>query len=452
MGWRASETWARFWWGIWLPGALVLFSLLAFLAPRRAVGTARGAELLRAPDRAAAIARPPAPPDPRQLATQRQERLLQSGQNLGALLVAAGLKAPAAHEAALAAAAHVDVRQLRPGARLTVHLAASGEPLAADLRLPERGVLRLDRGAGRWQGRFEPFARRTEVLTVLGELSGSFEESVERAGAPADLAYAIGEVLQWDLDFNRDLRRGDRFAAVYEQSYLENQRDLVGAVLAVRYENRGRVLEAYRFGGEGYFDAQGRPLQKMFLRSPIPYSRVTSRFSSRRFHPVLKEFRPHYGVDYGAPVGTPARATAGGVVTFAGWDGGGGKTVKLRHANGYLTAYLHLSRYAEGLRVGDRVAQGEVIGYVGATGLATGPHLDYRVQKSGRWVDPLSLASVPAEAVATARLAEFEALRDELGRSLTSGAAYRTPVLTEPPAQLASTGVPAGAAPAAGSR
>jgi murein DD-endopeptidase MepM/ murein hydrolase activator NlpD len=246
------------------------------------------------------------------------------------------------------------------------------------------------------------------------------------AGAPAELAFAMAEVLQWDLDFNRDLRRGDRFEVLFEEVFLDGRARGVGDVLALTYQNRGQLLEAYRFGDEpAYYDGDGRPLQKMFLRSPLPFTRVTSRFSHRRFHPVLKTYRPHYGVDYGAPVGTPVRATARGTVLSAGWSGGGGKMVKLRHANGYLTAYLHLSGFAAGIRAGARVAQGDVIGYVGATGLATAAHLDYRVQHGGRWIDPMELKGVEAEPLGQGDLQAFAAWRDALRESLASGAQPR---------------------------
>ena len=222
------------------------------------------------------------------------------------------------------------------------------------------------------------------------------------------LAILMSEVLQWDLDFTRDLRLGDRFRVAFETVYLDGSYESLGGISGLIYDNDGRRLEAYRFGDDGgYYDPEGRPLRKMFLRSPMRYSRVTSRFSHRRFHPVLKSYRPHYGVDYGAPVGTPVRSTAGGRVAFAGWDRGGGNTVKVRHPNGYLTAYLHLSRFAKGITPGRRVGQGEVIGYVGSTGLASGPHLDYRVQRSGRWIDPLSLKSEPAEPVPEEQLPAF---------------------------------------------
>ena len=161
----------------------------------------------------------------------------------------------------------------------------------------------------------------------------------------------------------------------------------------------------------------------MFLRSPLPYSRVTSRFSNRRFHPVLKRFRPHLGVDYGAAVGTPVRVTASGVVAFAGWSGGSGRMVKVRHPKGYLTCYLHLSRFAAGIGPGARVGQGQVIAYSGATGLVSGPHLDYRIQHHGRWIDPLGLRNVPAQPVPVAQLALFRSWRDACRRSLDLGEA-----------------------------
>jgi murein DD-endopeptidase MepM/ murein hydrolase activator NlpD len=254
-----------------------------------------------------------------------------------------------------------------------------------------------------------------------------------RAGAPAELAYSVGDVLQWDLDFTRDLRRGDTFRVLFEETVVEGYEPRPSRVLAVDYGRaNGRHLEAYHFGSgasAGYYDAEGRPLQKLFLRSPMPYSRVTSRFSHSRFHPVLKRFRPHYGVDYGAPVGTPVRVTASGTVVSAGWDGGGGKTVKVRHPNGYLTAYLHLSGFAPGVRSGAVVRQGEVIGYVGATGLATGPHLDYRVQVNGRWIDPQSIKSVPAQAVSPLQRSEFDAVRLAMRASLDTGRGFEPPVI-----------------------
>jgi murein DD-endopeptidase MepM/ murein hydrolase activator NlpD len=163
----------------------------------------------------------------------------------------------------------------------------------------------------------------------------------------------------------------------------------------------------------------------MFLRSPLRYSHVTSVFSRRRFHPVLKQYRPHYGVDYGAPVGTPVQVTANGVVTFAGWDRGGGKVVKVQNPGGYVTAYLHLSRFASGIRPGARVRQGDIVAFTGATGLASGPHLDYRVKLRNEWIDPLALKSVRDEPIPSSRLASFRSWRDELRSGLRDGVISR---------------------------
>ena len=268
------------------------------------------------------------------------------------------------------------------------------------------------------QGLIEELARHTDLrrlrpddryATVSGS-DGAIEGfHLTLSGEGRVLAYEMADVLQWDLDFNRDLRLGDTFDVLYEVEFVDGVYESIGVIHALIYENAGRQMEAFRFGEDGgYYDAEGRPLKKLFLRSPMRYSRVTSGLSRRRFHPVLKTYRPHYGGDYGAPTGTPARVTSNGVVSFAGWDRGGGKTVKVRHPNNYLTAYLHLSRFAKGISPGRRVAQGDVIGYVGSTGLATGPHLDYRVQQNGKWINPLALKSDPAPPIPEERMPEFE--------------------------------------------
>ncbi len=349
------------------------------------------------------------------------ETRLRRGETLSQMLAELGLDPAEAHAASQALAEHVDLRQLRPDYGYRAFYDGQGRLASFEVLLPGEGRAVLTREGG-WASSWQPFARSVEIRSLEGSLEGSLIASIERAGGQETLAYQMARVLQWDLDFTRDLRHGDRFEVLYEEVYLDDQLHGPGDILALAYENRGRRLEAYRFDQRpGYYDAEGRPLRKLFLRSPLEFSRVTSRFSHRRFHPVLKTYRPHYGVDYGAPVGTPVRVTANGVVSFAGWDRGGGRTVKVRHPNGYLTAYLHLSRFAKGVAPGRRVDQGEVIGYVGATGLATGPHLDYRVQHRGRWIDPLAIKSVPAEPIPAGEMAEFLAWRDTLREKLRGG-------------------------------
>ncbi len=345
---------------------------------------------------------------------------LEAGQTVGGVLAELGLEARDAGAIVGELSRFADLRRLRPDDGYAVlYRPGSAEVSAFDLTLAARGRVRVARQDDGWTASWRAFERRSELHVIHGTLRGALESSIERAGGDARLAVGMAEAFQWDLDFNRDLRLDDRFEVLYDKVFIDGSYNTLGEIRVVRYTNRGKTFEAYRFGDPAaFYDAEGRPLRKLFLRSPMRYSRITSGYSNRRFHPVLKTYRAHYGVDYGAPTGTPVRVTANGVVAFAGWDGGGGRTIKVRHPNGYLTAYLHLSRFASGVRSGRRVSQGETIGYVGATGLATGPHLDYRVQKHGRWIDPLSLKSVPAEPIPADKLAEFIELRDALRASL----------------------------------
>lgn len=341
---------------------------------------------------------------------------LRRGQTLGQVMGELGLAPPEAYRAVEAIGEYVELRRIRAGESGVAFFDAGEQLTRLELELSGKGRVEIVRAQAGWQSAWREAVRTVEVRHAAGELDGGFlMQALADAGADPAVAYAMSNVLQWDLDFNRDLRRGDHFAVLYEEVLLDGQPAGPGRVLALQYENRGELYEAYLWGeDDAYFDADGQPRRKMFLRSPLPFSRVTSRFSQRRFHPVLKVNRPHYGVDYGAPTGTPARVTANGTVTFKGYAKGAGNMVKVRHANGYLSAYLHLSRFPEGLHVGRRVRQGDVIGFVGATGLATAPHLDYRIQKNDRWIDPLGLPNEPAEPVPAAELPSFRAHRDAL--------------------------------------
>lgn len=357
-----------------------------------------------------------------------REATLRPGQTLSDVLAGLGLSSTDAQAAAAAAARFVNPRSLQPGDTYRAFESAVRRPIAVQASLRGRGALSLERRGDGWEAAWRAVERTVRLKSLSGVVAGSLDSSIRSAGGDPILAYRMSDVLQWDLDFNRDLQPGDRFTLLYEEVYLDGSPAGLGDILALTYHNGGKVLEAYRYGEPGYYDAEGRPLKKMFLRSPLPYSRVTSQFSQHRFHPLLKRVMPHWGIDLGAPEGTPVRATAAGVVVGVGWEGGGGKAVKIRHPNGYLTCYLHLSRYAEGARVGARVAQGDVVGFVGQTGLATGPHLDYRVQYRGDWINPMSLASVPAPPIAGAELASFHDWRDSLRISLEQA----TPVPVPP--------------------
>lgn len=350
------------------------------------------------------------------------EAQLLRGETVTDVFEKLGLQGPAAREATNALAEHVELRRLKAGNRYAAFFNPDASLASFQLTLAGDGRVEMRREAAGWAAEWRPFERSVEVRALRGALDGPLESSIRRAGGPNVLAYRMADILQWDLDFARDLQKGDGFEILYEEVLLEGEPHDVGRILAVVYENDGRRHEAYRYGDSGvYYDGEGRPLKKMFLRSPLRYSRVTSNFSHRRFHPVLKIYRPHWGVDYGAPVGTPVQVTANGVVTFTGWDRGGGNVVKVRHTGGYVTAYLHLSRFARGIRPGARVRQGDIIAYTGATGLASGPHLDYRVQRNGQWINPLSLKGVRDEPIPTSQLASFRAWRDDVRASLARG-------------------------------
>ncbi|MFL6200665.1 MAG: peptidoglycan DD-metalloendopeptidase family protein [Thermoanaerobaculia bacterium] len=356
---------------------------------------------------------------------------LMRGETVADVLEKLGLAGVEARQATDALAERLNLRRLKAGNQYSAFFKPDSTLDSFQLTLAGSGTVEMTRagtdtgkGVGRaWQVAWQPFERTVRMRALRGTLDGSMDTSIRKAGGPAGLSFRMADVLQWDLDFTRDLKKDDRFEILYEEVLLEGEPHAVGAIYALVYDDsRNRRHEAYRYGDSGtYYDGEGRPLRKMFLRSPLRYSRITSVFTTRRFHPVLKAYRPHWGVDYGAPVGTPVQVTANGVVTFNGWDRGGGNVVKVRHAGGFVTAYLHLSRFAKGIRPGARVRQGDIIAYTGATGLASGPHLDYRVQQNGRWIDPLTLKSVRDEPIPSSQLASFRSWRNEVLASLQSG-------------------------------
>ena len=242
------------------------------------------------------------------------------------------------------------------------------------------------------------------VLTVInGEVSNSFYQSGIDMGVPSDIIMEIADIFAWDIDFLVDIKPGDTFQAIFNRYYRKGKSIGHGKVFSARFVNQKRIHESFYFtnskGRSGYYDRNGKSLKKTFLKSPISYRRISSYFSSRRFHPVLKTYRPHYGVDYAAPGGTPVESVANGRVSFIGWKGGYGRYIRIRHNHIYETGYGHLSRFTKGLRKSSRVRQGDVIGYVGSSGLSTGPHLDFSVIKRGRFVNPIRIKSSPTFAL-----------------------------------------------------
>lgn len=274
-----------------------------------------------------------------------------------------------------------------------------------------------------------------EITRQNNSLYGAFEASGENQLLP----YQLSEVFAGDVDFNSDLQLGDRVDVLFERAVRDGEFVGYGEIQAAVLQSGGHRLSAYRFvgadGKAGWYDDLGRSLRRPFLRSPLPFDpRVTSAFSTNRFHPVLGVNRPHLGVDFGAPEGTRVFAVAEGVVEIAAWSGEAGRMVRVRHAGGYETSYLHLSGFAAGVRPGARVDQGQVVGYVGMTGTATGPHLDYRVARNGVYMNPLTAFSraQAGEPLSAAALADFARVRDtavsELQTRLAPAAASSAPL------------------------
>jgi murein DD-endopeptidase MepM/ murein hydrolase activator NlpD len=248
---------------------------------------------------------------------------------------------------------------------------------------------------------------RPLVDTKINFASAVIEDSLflagKRAGLEDPLVMTLADIYSWDIDFLQDIRPGDRFQVLYEEQYIDGERVDVGPILAASFETRGKVLDVYRFTDAhektGYYTADGQSVRKAFLRTPVKFTRISSKFDLNRKHPVLHKIRAHKGVDYAAPSGTPIKATGDGKIIFCGEHGGFGNVIKIQHGSRYTTVYAHLKSFARGVKQGKAVKQGQIIGYVGMTGLATGPHLHYEFQVDGQHKNPLTVALPMARAI-----------------------------------------------------
>jgi murein DD-endopeptidase MepM/ murein hydrolase activator NlpD len=251
---------------------------------------------------------------------------------------------------------------------------------------------------------------RTDTIVVRGKIESSLWMSLSKNGVNPNLAVQLADIFAWTIDFY-DLQVDDQFQFLYEQKFIDSTEIGSGKILACRFNHKSEVKQAYLFTQDNenyYFDEKGESLRRAFLKAPIKFGRISSTFSNSRLHPVLKIRRPHHGVDYAAPTGTPIQTIGDGKVTFIGRKGGYGNRIEIKHNDTYSTGYAHLSRFTSGLRIGDRVKQGSVIGYVGSTGLATGPHLDFRVYQNGKAIDPLTMKSTPAIPISGENKAIFQ--------------------------------------------
>ena len=350
----------------------------------------------------------------------REERV-QRGDTVAGLLQRLGVDDPAAVGFLKGnATAQSLFRQLSPGKNLTARTGPQGE--LQTLIFPLNGgkdqalvvERRADGNGGGVAATEQALTLETQVVMQTAEIRHSLFGASDAAGIPDAVATQLADIFGGDIDFHRDLRRGDRFAVIYESVNHLGRPVRSGRILAAEFVNNGKAYRAAWFadpdggqGSGGYYTAEGKNIRKAFLRSPLEFSRITSGFSSARFHPVLQKWRAHKGVDYGAPTGTRVKATGDAVVEYVGVQGGYGKVVILRHQNRYTTLYGHLSCFASGLRKGNRVGQGDVIGFVGATGLASGPHLHYEFRVNDVHQNPLAMALPSAPPLAPQQIGLF---------------------------------------------
>ncbi len=340
-----------------------------------------------------------------------------SGENFAGALQKLGLSTEQVNEATVAAGHAFNLRQLRAGNTLTVGRSLEGNLREIDYKIDSERMLRLVPQSPGFSAEVKEIPVRAEVVVVSGRLDDSLFNAIEEAGESAEVAMRMAQIFGYDLDFYTDPRKGDTFRLVLEKKkYSTGETAGYGKIFAAEYDNGGKKYQALLFhdpeGHPAYYTADGKSLQKAFLRSPLKFGApVTSHFSKARFHPILKVYRPHLGTDYGAPVGTPVQTIGSGKVVFAGRKGGDGNMVHVVHSNGYETMYLHLSKMF--VHAGEHVEIGKTIGLVGMTGLATGPHLDFRIMQKGQFKNFETLGLPPSDPVAKKDWAEFAAVREQ---------------------------------------
>jgi murein DD-endopeptidase MepM/ murein hydrolase activator NlpD len=364
---------------------------------------------------------PPAPlPDLATLAPPATVQPLQHTETIAirkrdtfvAALIRHEIPSITAHEIAIALRdAGANLRQIRPGDEIELTREYPGRLIRLGYRVDPWKRFEVAATNDGWSATAAATERDVRIEVRQGKVQQSLWDAVESGALTPQVLLDLVQIFESEFDFAADAQPGDRFRLLVESRYADGVLVDYGRILAAQYAGTDETMTGVAFEEQGgrfkYFDAEGRSLRKMFLRSPLEFTRISSGFTYRRPHPVLGGVRPHLAIDYAAPTGTPVWAVADGVVVFAGRKGGNGIQVRLRHRGGYETHYNHLSRIAPGVRRGVQVSQKQVIGRVGSTGLSTGPHLDYRVSHNGRFVNPLNEKFFPGEPIAKARRDEF---------------------------------------------
>ena len=351
-----------------------------------------------------------------------EESTVMRNQNLSDILIDRGVSAQSVDQLAKNSVTVFDVRKMRAGNRYTMFYStdANRRPLflAYENNNVDYYLYSLTGSLLVTAGKHTVTSKRQ---TVSGVITSSLWNAMKENNISPLLAVQLSDIYAWTIDFFA-IQKGDKFTVIFDEDFVNGESIGIGKIYSASFNQGGTEFYAIRFtqeDGDSFFDQKGNSLRKAFLKAPLKFSHISSRFSNNRMHPVLRIVRPHHGVDYAAATGTPVYSIGDGVVLQKSYQpAGGGNFVKIKHNSVYTTSYMHLSKFALGLRAGLHVKQGEVIGYVGATGLASGPHLDFRVFMDGTAVDPLKIKSEPAEPVRAANLPKFNMLRDSVVKLL----------------------------------
>lgn len=392
-----------------LPFIAVIAALIILIIPRPGAAP----EVRRTPI-------PPAPPVISPAPTVRAHKeIISRGSTLAEILPKYGFLPKEVHELKEQVKPVYDLGRIRTGREIRLLTTPGGGWTSLEYDIDENRFLVVRNESGRFRAEIKevPFEVRTAFLWA--RIEDNPIAAVNKAGEEDFLALELSDIFDSDIDFYTDIREGDTFRMVYEKKFLNGRPSGYGNILAAEFTNQGKTTQAFRFTypdtrKSDFFDPAGNSVRKELLKSPMKFARISSRFSSSRLHPIRKIYRPHNGVDYAAPLGSPVQATGDGTVTQAGWNGAAGRMVRIRHKNAYETMYLHLSGLAAGIRVGAKVDAKQVIGYVGSSGESTGPHLDYRIAYHGKYVNPMGWKFQPAEPLRKEFLEAFKMEMEKL--------------------------------------
>ena len=348
---------------------------------------------------------------------ERFEGQIEKNMTLSDVLMAYNLPQEMVHQLVAVTKPIYNLKKLIVGNRFELEKLPDGTLKMFSYAIDLDNYVEVSLTDGGYKAEMKPFAYTIRRELLAGTIRGSLFQTLNEMEEGDELALEMAETFSYDIDFNTELQPGDHFKVAVEKQFRDGEFVKYGKILAAEFSNKGKVYSAFRFtdpeGRSEFYDVSGRALKRDLLKSPLKFSRVSSKFSRRRFHPVLGVFRPHLGVDYSAPTGTPIYAAGNGRVVVAGWKNGFGRFIQIQHGSEFCTMYGHLSRFAAGIHAGEKVQQGQLIGYVGATGLATGPHLDYRITRKGVFINPLGVKFEPSVPLKSEYRLAFEAKKQE---------------------------------------